>query len=146
MKNTTPMRYSLIGLMALTVLFSCKKDKDEDALKPPAERILGKWNLVKESEKTYEYNTGAFKDSSGRNIPVGIFTLEFRTDGKVYEAVKDDDEIQRDTLPYELVSESLLRIDGLDYHITKFTNTELRTTGYYDDGTSDVEHLLEFKK
>ena len=144
MKISVPLRYSLIGLTAFTLLFACKKD--DEPLKAPAERILGTWNIVKESEKTYEYNTGTFKDSSGQVIPAGIFTLEFRTDGKAYEMLNDDGDIQRDTIDYELVSESLLKIDGVEYTIKKFTNNELHTTDYYDDGTSDVEHMLEFKK
>ena len=146
MKQTTPLRYSLIALTTLTLLFACKKDKDEEALKPPAERILGKWNIVKEWEKTYEYNTGTFKDSTGVNIPAGIFTAEFRTDGKMYTMLNDNGDIERDTIPYTLQSETLLVIDGDQYIIKKFTNNELITTDFYDDGTSDVEHALEFKK
>lgn len=146
MNPTTPLRYSLIALTALTLLFSCKKDKDEEALKPPAERILGVWNIVKESEKTYEYNTGAFKDSTGVVIPTGVFTADFRTDGKMYTMINDNGDIERDTISYTLQSETLLVIDGDQYIIKKFTNKELITTDFYDDGTSDVEHILEFKK
>lgn len=144
MKNTPPLRYAFLALATLTLLFSCKKD--DEPLKTPTDRILGTWNMTKESEKTFDYNTGAFKDSTGMAIPMGLYTLEFRTDGKVYEKVNDNGNIQRDTFSYQLVNEFLIKIDGEDYIIKKFTNNELHTTYYYDDGTSDVEHLLEFKK
>lgn len=142
--KTTPLRYSLIGLTILTVLYSCSKDKDD--LKPPQERILGKWSIIKESEKTYDYNTGALKDSTGVTIPYDTFTIDFRTDGKAYSAITDNGGIDRDTFDYVLQGESLLLVDGEEYYIQHFTNNRLITTDYYDDGTSDVEHILEFTK
>lgn len=144
MKRTATLRYSLIGLTAMTLLFSCSKDNDSP--KAPAARILGKWNLVKESEVSYAYNTGAFKDSSGVTIPSGLFTVEFRTDGKMYTMENDNGQIDRDTLSYEVHSETHMTINGDDYNIGTFTNNNLITTDYYDDGTSDVKHVLEFKK
>jgi hypothetical protein len=142
--KTTPLRYSLIGLLALTVLYSCKKESD--ALKTPQERILGKWSIVRESEKTYHYNTGAFKDSTGVTIPYGAFTIEFRSDGKAYSTITENGAVDQETFDYVLQGESLLLIDGEEYYIQQFTNNRLITTDYYDDGTSDVEHILELRK
>lgn len=144
MKATTPLRCSFIALATLTLLFSCKKE--DEPLKTPTDRILGTWNMVRESEKTYDYNTGAFKDSSGVEIASGLFTLDFRKDGKIYMMINDDGDIERDTASYALEGDHLLIINGNDYIINKFTNNHLITTDYYDDGTSDVEHILEFKK
>jgi|GEM_PF-1159988 len=144
MKRTAPLRYSLIGLIAMTLLYSCTKDKDD--LKAPEERILGIWNIVKETEVLYDKNTGAFKDSSGVDIPQGLFSIDFRTDGKAYTKITDNGQIERDTFRYELQGESLLLVDGDEYIINKFTNNHLITTDYYDDNTSDVKHTLEYRK
>jgi hypothetical protein len=144
MKRTAPLRYSLIGLTAMTLLFSCTKDKED--LKKPADRILGVWNILKETEVLYDKNTGAFKDSSTVDIPQGLFSIEFRTDGHAYTKVTEDDKIELDTFRYELQDENLLLVDGDEYIINKFTNNHLITTDYYDDNTSDVKHTLEYRK
>ncbi|WP_315815242.1 hypothetical protein [Paraflavitalea speifideaquila] len=102
--------------------------------------------MVKEYEKTYAYNTGAFKDSTGANIPMGVFTLDFRTDGKIYIKILDGNRTEYDTVGYQVKSESLMVIDGDDYTIQKLTDNELKTLDKYDDGTSNVEHYLEFRK
>ena len=146
MKKTT-LRYTLIGVTSCSLLFSCKKDKDEpEAVKPPAERILGVWNVIHEIEKSYTYETGAFKDSSGITLAPGNFTLDFRTDGKVYVKIKRESTIDYDTAAYTLVSEQQLQIDEDTYNLKKFTNTELTTSHWYDDGSSDVENQLVMRK
>ncbi|AXY72630.1 hypothetical protein D3H65_00975 [Paraflavitalea soli] len=144
MKRTASLRYSLIGLTAMTLVFSCTKDKDD--LKKPADRILGVWNIVKETEVTYNKTTGAYKDSSSVDIPQGLFTIDFRSNGNVYTRISENGQIALDTFRYELENESLLLIDGDEYIINKFTNDHLITTDYYDDNTSNVKHTLEFKK
>jgi hypothetical protein len=144
MKRTAPLRYSLIGLIAMTLLFSCNKDKED--LKKPADRILGVWNILKETEVYYDKNTGAYKDSSAVDIPQGLFSIDFRTDGYAYTRISDNNQIELDTFRYDLQGESLLLIDGDEYIINKFTNNHLITTDYYDDNTSDVKHTLEYRK
>jgi hypothetical protein len=146
MKKNLSLRYSLLGLTALTLLFSCKKDKADDAPKLASERILGTWNLVKEYEKSYAYNTGAFKDSTGDVLPMGKLTLEFRSDGKIYQKEQGSNRIYYDTLSYQLKSEPLIVIDGDNYTIQQLTDTEMKTLDKYDDGRSNIDHFLEFKK
>jgi hypothetical protein len=147
MKVTTLSRVSLLLLCITPLLFSCKKDKDEEeALKPPAQRILGTWNIVKETDKLYFYETGVFKDSSVLVITPGDFTADFRTDGKVYFTTKESGGIKRDTVPYELVDETVLLIRHGNFEIVTFTNRQMTTRDYYDDGQSNVEHILEWKK
>lgn len=146
MKNTT-LFCTLLGIAACGLSFSCKKDKNEpEALKPSAERILGVWNVINEIEKSYVYETGAFKDSSGITLPPGTFTLDFRTDGKVYIKIKRETTTDYDTAAYHMVSEQQLHIDDDTYNLIKFTNTELTTSHWYDDGSSDVENQLVMRK
>jgi hypothetical protein len=148
MKNTTLFpRYLLLLLCTIPLFFSCKKDKDDEpeVLKPPAERILGTWSIVKETEKTSAYETGIFIDSSVTSIPTGKFTADFRTDSKIYFIKNDNGAISRDTMEYELIDNTLL-ISGSNYSIRQFTNKQLITRDFYDDGTANVEHVLEWKK
>ncbi|MDF2191685.1 hypothetical protein [Paraflavitalea sp. CAU 1676] len=145
MKKTT-LYYSLVGLIACTLLFSCKKDKDEDALKPPADRILGVWNVTTEIEKTYAYETGVFKDSSGLSIPAGAFTIDFRTDGKVYVKIIDEGSPEYDTVTYKVINEQELQLGEDTYTFKKFTNSDLMISTWYDDGSSNVENQLVMKK
>ena len=143
MKSTTLSRPLLLLFCAAPLLFSCKKDKDEAT---PAERVLGTWNIVKETEKRYDYTTGAFLDSSAVNVPSGAFTAEFRTDGKMYLYKNDGGGIDRDTLGYKFQNDSLLIINDNEFDIRQFTSNHLITRDYYDDGSANIEHLLEFKK
>lgn len=144
MKRTAPLRYSLIGLTAMTLLFSCTKSKED--LKAPDDRILGVWKIVKETEVYYDKTTGAYEDSSAVDIPEGLFSIDFRTNGYAYTRISDNNQIELDTFRFELEGEHLLLIDGDEYIINKFTNNHLITTDYYDDNTSDVKHTLEYKK
>lgn len=144
MKRTATLRYSLIGLTAMTLLFSCTKNKED--LKAPSNRILGIWNIVKETEVYYNKVTGAIKDSSVLNIPQGLFSIDFRANGYAYTKITEDNKTELDTFRFELQGESLLLIDGDEYIINKFTNNQLSTTDYYDDNTSDVKHTMEYRK
>lgn len=145
MKNTIFPRPYLLLLCAAPFLFACKKDKDDT--KAPAERVIGKWNAIKETEIIYEYVTGKFLDSNSVVIKPGQFTLDFRTDNKLYiTADNGGGNFERDTAGYAFKNDSTLLIDGDQYNLLLFTNNHLIMRDYYDDNTADVDHRLELVK
>lgn len=146
MKNTILTRPYLLLLCAAPFLFSCKKDND--APKTPAERILGKWNAIKETEIRYDYTTGNFLDSSSIVIQPGQFVLDFRTDNKIYLTADEGggSAIERDTVGYVLKNDSTFIIGGDQYDLLQFTNNHLIMRDYYDDNSANVDHRLELVK
>lgn len=148
MITLTPFKKAVLALTVVTVLFSCKKDKDEDLEgKPLAEAILGVWNVVKEKEVYFPYNNPTVaSDSSSTDIPAGIFTLDFRKDGFLYTTIKDPDETERDTVAYQVRSGNILFIDGDEYTVQKLSRQQTIITDLYDDGTQWAQHTLEMKK
>lgn len=151
MKSTITSRPFLVLFCAASLLYACKKDNDEAPTPPPkpkpvTERILGTWNIIKESEARYAYTTNAFLDSNSVAIGTGLFTVEFRTDGKMY-VMTNNNGINRDTLPYSFTADTtLVTINGDPYLFKQFTDSNLVTLDIYDDGSANVKHYLQFKK
>ena len=146
MKKPTFSRPYLLLLCAAPFLFSCKKDND--TLKTPAERILGKWNAIRETEIRYDYTTGNFLDSNSIAIKPGLFTLDFRTDNKIYITADNGggSALERDTVGYVLKNDSTFMVSDDQYDLLQFTNNHLIMRDYYDDNSANVDHRLELVK
>src|SRR5688572_10533168 len=129
MKKAILSSYGICAICLGGLLFSCSKDKEEpkeeenpeEEVLPPAKRILGLWNIVREIEIFKNTNTGIYNDTN-YNQPVapGIFTGEFRDNGKFYTAINDSHP-EKDTIPYHFINDSTLSLDGDRYELRNFT-------------------------
>jgi hypothetical protein len=143
MKKVILSSYGICAILAAVLLYGCSKDKDEDT---PAKRILGLWNITRETEITKNKNTGMYSDTSYSDpIPAGIFTAEFKDNSKVYININDNSP-SKDTLDWSFQNDAVLIIDGDYFNVSNFTNNHLITTHYYFDGTDSVKNMLEFNK
>jgi hypothetical protein len=143
MKKVILSSYGICTILAAVFLYGCSKDKDEE---PPAKRILGLWNLVREAEIAKNKNTGIYSDTSFDDpIAVGLATGEFRDNGKFYFNIYDSSP-SKDTIDWHFHNDSVLLIDNEYYYISNFTNNQLTTTNYYFDGSDSIKHILGFSK
>lgn len=97
------MKKTILGLAALTVVAfaACKKDKDSS----PAQKIIGKWQVVNDISKITNKSTGvATNDTTTYSSDSYI---DFRNDGYAYDYEKNSYDISRDTVKYT-VSGNLL--------------------------------------
>lgn len=110
-------KYAFVSMMALFVLaFSCKKDIS----KPTQEEILGKWNLV--SAHWNEHSIGADHIDSAA-YGAGELNIEFKNNGTVISSSP----FHADTMPYKILSEHNVLIDGDDtLRIKPLTSTSLQ--------------------
>jgi hypothetical protein len=143
MKKISLLTYGMCTLLVAVLVYSCGKDKDDDT---PAKRILGFWNIIHETEINKNKSTGNYSDTAYSDpIAAGLFTAEFKDNGKVYININDNSP-SKDTLNWQFYNDSTLLMDGEYFHLSDFTSSHLITTTYYFDGTDSVKNILEFKK
>lgn len=129
------IKITLITLIAVCSLVSCKKDSKE---KTTAEKIQAKWSLV--SIVDNETVTGGATPTSFTQMgKVGEY-IQFKNDGKVY--IKNDGEAEQ-VVPYTVNNDTQLTLDGDPYTISVLTENSLViymkknfTGGYYESTIS----------
>lgn len=143
MKKTLLSSYGICAIIAAGLLYGCSKDKDDNS---PSKRMLGLWNILHEIEVNKNTTTGVYSDTTyNRTIPSGMFTAEFRDNGKVYFNINTSTP-EKDTLDWHIHNDSTLMMgDGL-YAITNWTSNHLTTTHYYWDNTDSVKQIMDFNR
>ncbi|MBV4357199.1 hypothetical protein [Pinibacter aurantiacus] len=98
------MKKTILGLAALTALafVACKKNNDSS----PAQKIIGKWQLVNDVTKVTSKSTGQVTRNDTTTYSIDSY-IDFRTDGYAYSYANEGYDISRDTVKY-MVSGSLL--------------------------------------
>jgi hypothetical protein len=143
MKKIFLSPYGICAILAMGILFGCSKDKNDDT---PSNRILGLWNIIRETEINKNTTTGKYTDTSFSDpFAAGIWTAEFRGNGKAYIS-RNDNYPSKDTVDWHFHNDSTLLIDLAYHHLDVFTNNHIITTDYYWDNTDSVKHILEFAK
>lgn len=128
---------TLIAVLVVFSLFGCKKDTEE---KTTAQKIQGKWNItsVVSIEDVPPTPKATFTDEG---IPGDYY--DFRTDGMVYikEQAYEDDLL----LPYAIIDDTKITIDGAEYVIKQLTDKVLvlHHTHVFSTGgsTEDIVYL-----
>lgn len=143
MKKTLLSSYCICAIVAADLLYGCSKDKDDNS---PSKRMLGLWNITHEMEVNKNTTTGKYSDTTfDLTIPSGIFTAEFRDNGKVYIS-KNIGTPEKDTLDWHIHNDSTLMMDGDLFGITNWTNNHFTTTTYYWDNTDSVKQIMDFNR
>ena len=143
MKRYLLPKFAVLASLNIALLSSCDKDNDED--QSLAQRILGVWNIVTETESFYDEGTETFTNPNETNIAPGDFTAEFRNDGKLYMML-DQLTVTYDTLNYQVQGDTVILVNGEKFFIESFSNSHMITTDYYHDGTDSVMHVLEYTR
>lgn len=143
MKKSTFLTCSLLVLFATVLSYGCSKDKDDDS---PSKRILGLWNIIRETEIYKNTSTGKYTDTAYSDaIAPGLFTAEFRGNGKLYISINTSSP-SKDTLDWHFHNNNTLSIDDELANVEVFTNNRIVSVDYYWDNTDSVKHILEFTK
>jgi hypothetical protein len=143
MKKGFLLSCGICAMFAVALLYSCSKDKDEDT---NSNRILGLWNIIRETEITQNTTTGKYTDTAFSDpITPGSFTAEFKSNGKVYFNLNTNSP-KKDTLEWHFHNDSTLMTDNEYRHLEVFTNNHMIAIDYYWDNTDSVKHILEFTK
>jgi hypothetical protein len=143
MKKVFLSSYGICAILVAALLYSCNKDKDEDT---KSNRILGLWNIIRETEINQNTTTGKYTDTASSDpIAPGLFTAEFKSNGKVYININDNSP-SKDTFDWHFHNDSTLMIDKDYHHLDVFTSNHMIAIDYYWDNTDSVKHILEFTK
>lgn len=143
MKKVILSSYGICAILAAVLLYGCSKDKDEDK---PAKRILGLWNVIRETEIAKDKNTGTYSDTLYSNpVAPGIGTAEFRDNGKLYFNINGNSP-SKDTIGYQFHNDSTLLMDGEYYYLSNFTNNHLTMASYGGWSGDSTKHILDLTK
>lgn len=143
MKKTLLSSWCICALLAAGLLYGCSKDKDDNS---PSKRMLGLWNITHEIEVNKNTTTGKYSDTTyNRTIPSGMFTAEFRDNGKVYISISTSTP-QKDTLDWHIHNDSTLMMDGDLYALTNWTSNHFTTTTYYWDNSDSVKQIMDYNR
>jgi hypothetical protein len=120
-----------LAIAAMALFSACKKKNVE---RTTAEKIAGPWNFKNLVYNEYYSNANHIFTT---NAVSGDY-FDFRADGKVYSKMAS----QRDTAAYSIVSDTKIKIDGLDFDIKTLTdnqfliyNKDVINTTSYDETT-----------
>src|SRR6266487_6659168 len=120
-----------LSLIVMTLLIACKKDKEEITLK-------GKWNV--ENIITKEYQNGILVNTNTE--PGGGYKYDFQNDGNLLISGF----LTGTTVPYKIMSNSKVEIDGDIFEIRNLTNSEVTLFIRTDYGNDYQEMFLNLKK
>ncbi len=120
-----------LSLIVMTLLIACKKDKEEITLK-------GKWNV--ENIITKEYQNGILVNTNTE--PGGGYKYDFQNDGNLLISGF----LTGTTVPYKIMSNSKVEIDGDIFEIRNLTNSEVTLFIRTDYGNDYEEMFLNLKR
>jgi hypothetical protein len=130
------MRKLLFVAIATMALFSACKKKDVE--KTTAEKIIGRWVLVTETDNDYYNNTNHITTYPGTSSD----DIDFRVDGRMYEGPTFTT-----SYTYSIVSDSKITIAGISSDINSLTDVQLvlhtKTSG---TGTNFYEATATYRK
>lgn len=130
------MKKLLFVAIAFMALFSACKKKDVE--KTTAEKILGRWTLVTETDNDYYNNTNHTSTYAGTANDV----IDFRADGRVYEGPTFTS-----SSAYSIISDSKMVIDGISTDINSLTDAQLIVhSKIQGTGTNFYESTATYKK
>jgi hypothetical protein len=110
------MKKLLFVAFAAIALFSACKKKDVVVAKTTAEKVLGKWNLSSYVDNSYYSSQNHLTTYTGL---AGDYT-DFRADGKAYSLFQNS----RDTVAYNVASDTKITVDGESYDIKTLTDNQ----------------------
>ncbi|MCS3798457.1 hypothetical protein [Niastella sp. OAS944] len=143
MKKPFLPSFCICAIVAAGLLYGCGKDKDDNS---PSKRMLGIWNITKEVEVNKNTTTGKYSDTTyNLTIPSGLFTIEFRDNGKVYTSINASTP-ERDTLNWHIHNDSTIMMDDQLFAISNWTSNHLTTTTYYWDNTDSVKQIMDLNR
>ncbi len=108
------MKKLLFVAIASMALFSACKKKDVE--KTTAEKLIGKWSLITETNNDYYNNTSHIVTYPG----TASDAIDFRADGRVYDGPNFTS-----SSAYTVVSDTKLSVDGVSTDIYALTDNQL---------------------
>ena len=144
MKKASLSSYCVCALVAAGLLYGCVKDKDDNS---PSKIMLGKWNILRETEVNKNTTTGKYSDTTfDVTIPAGLFTIELRDNGKAYINITSSSSPSKDTVDWHIHNDSTLMMDDQLFSLTNWTSNHVTTTTYYWDNTDSVKQIMDLNR
>lgn len=131
---------SLIGMVAFT---ACNKKKTTDITPlTTAQKVQNKWNLVMVTDNVYTGTTTTLDYIDTLALGVAGDYIEFKSDNKAYTSFTGG----KDTLPYTILSDNQMTLDGDTFAISTLTTSQFVLT-FRDRSTNPwYDNVISLKR